>query len=168
MLDSDFGFLQRNQWTKERDMIQLNIVALTELTKLLLPGMIARKSGKILNVASTAAFQPGPLMRFITPQSLRPVFLRSDCEELKGTGVTVTALCPGPTQSGFQKQAEMENSKLFKGTLDTSASVARQGYAALQSGKRVVVTGLMNKIMAQSIRFRPCQTRFWVPSRFWS
>jgi uncharacterized protein len=151
-----FGNFSETSWPKEKDMIQLNMVTLTELTKLVLPEMVSRKSGKILNVASTAAFQPGPLMAvYYATKAYVLYFSEAIAEELRGTGVTVTALCPGPTKSGFQKLAEMENSKLVQGNTDSPETVARLGYRALMGGKRIVITGLRNKILAHSIRFMP-------------
>jgi uncharacterized protein len=151
-----FGAFHETSWAKEQAMIQLNIVALTELTKLFLPQMVTRKSGRILNVASTAAFQPGPLMSvYYATKAYVLFFSEGIAEELKGTGVTVTALCPGPTKSGFQKLAEMESSKLVKGKIDSAESVAQLGYRALMAGKRVVIAGFKNKMLAQSIKFMP-------------
>jgi len=141
-------------------MIQLNVVALTELTKLLLPPMIARGAGRVLNVASTAAFQPGPLMAvYYATKAYVLSFSEAIAEELRGTGVTVTALCPGPTKTGFQAGAAMEDSKLVRGRdIMDSKTVARIGYAAMLEGKRVVIPGAMNKVLAQSVRFLPRAT----------
>jgi hypothetical protein len=141
-------------------MIQLNVVALTHFTKLLLPAMVKRGSGRILNVASTAAFQPGPLMAvYYATKAFVLSLSEALAEELAGTGVTVTALCPGPTQSGFQAGAKMEESKLVRGkALMTSEEVARAGYHALMKGKRVVIPGFGNRVMAQSVRFLPRST----------
>jgi len=142
---------------KEIDMIQVNIVALVELTKLVLPQMVARRGGRILNVASTAAFQPGPLMAiYYASKSFVLSFSEAIAEELGGSGVTVTALCPGPTATGFAEAAKMTDRRLFTVTKPaTSESVAREGYAGMKRGKRIVVTGLRNKVMAQSIRISP-------------
>ena len=97
-------------------MIQVNIVALTELTKAFLPGMPARRSGRILNLASTAAFLPGPLMAVdYATKAYVLSFSEAIATELEGTGVTVTALCPGPTASGFQAAARLETSRLIAG-----------------------------------------------------
>lgn len=92
-------------------MVQLNVTALTELTRAYLPAMLARGHGRILNVASTAAFQPGPLMAvYYATKAYVLSFSEAVAEEVRGTGVTVTALCPGPTESGFQAGAAMEDS----------------------------------------------------------
>jgi uncharacterized protein len=155
-----FGKFTETLLEEELAMIQLNVVALTHFTKLLLPGMVARGSGRILNVASTAAFQPGPLMAVYYATKAYVLSLSEALsEELDGTGVTVTALCPGPTQSGFQAGAKMEDSKLVRGkSLMTSEEVARAGYQALLKGKRVVIPGARNRLLAQSIRFLPRST----------
>jgi short-subunit dehydrogenase len=141
----------------ELDMIQVNVSALTHLTKLYLAGMVARASGKILNVASTAAFQPGPLMAvYYATKAYVLSFSEAIAEELKGSGVTVTALCPGPTSTGFAAAADMTNSRLFKLTKPMSSmQVAQLGYHGMQRGKRVVITGFRNKLSAQSVRVTP-------------
>jgi short-subunit dehydrogenase len=130
-------------------MIQVNIVALTELTKRLLPGMVARKSGRILNLASTAAFFPGPLMAvYYASKAYVLSFSEAIATELEGTGVTVTALCPGPTASGFQATAHLEESRMIAGKrLPTARSVAEAGYEAMMAGKTVFVPGVSNKLM---------------------
>src|SRR6202162_388258 len=100
---------------RELEMIQVNIVTLTHLTKLFLPPMIKRRSGRVLNVASTAAFQPGPLMAvYYATKAYVLSFSEALSEELRNTGVTVTALCPGPTQTDFAEAAQMTNSRLFR------------------------------------------------------
>jgi short-subunit dehydrogenase len=138
-------------------MIQLNVAALTELTRRYAPGMLARGKGRVLNVASTAAFQPGPLMAvYYATKAYVLSFSEAIAEELRGTGVTVTALCPGPTASGFQAGAAMERSRLVKGRrLPSAAAVARVGYRALRRGDVVAVVGTGNKLLAASIRFTP-------------
>jgi hypothetical protein len=153
----DFGFFTETKWEKELEMINLNMTSLTSLTKLFVSDMVARKQGKILNVASTASFQPGPLMAvYYATKAYVLSFSEAIANELSGTGVTVTALCPGPTESGFQNAAAMNDSKLVKGKkLPTSQDVAEYGYKAMMSGKVVAVHGLMNKVMAQSVRYTP-------------
>ncbi len=142
---------------KELEMIQVNIVALTELTKLLLPGMVTRRSGRILNLASTAAFQPGPLMAvYYATKAYVLSFSEAIADELRDSGVTVTALCPGPTDTGFAAVASLESSRLFNMAKPmNSAAVARVGYEAMKRGKRVVIPGMRNKLLAQSIRITP-------------
>jgi hypothetical protein len=153
----DFAFFANSDWHKQEQMINLNVTALTYLTHLFLPGMVQRKFGKILNVASTAAFQPGPAMSvYFATKSFVLHFSEAIADELQGTGVTVTALCPGATESGFQSAASMEDSKLFKGKkVPSSKVVAEYGYRAMQKGKRVAIHGMMNYIMANSVRFAP-------------
>jgi short-subunit dehydrogenase len=143
--------------TREMEMIQVNIAALTYLTKLFLPAMIKRRSGRVLNVASTAAFQPGPLMAvYYATKAYVLSFSEAVAEELRHTGVTVTALCPGPTRTEFADSAEMTNSRLFTafGVAD-AADVAEYGYAAMMHGRRLAIPGIKNKIVAQANRFAP-------------
>src|SRR6185436_6905763 len=117
-----YGRFAETDAADELRMIQVNIVALTQLAKLLLPGMLARKKGRILNVASTAAFQPGPLMAvYYATKAYVLSFSEALANELQGTGVGVTALCPGPTRTGFQKRAEIERTHLVTGNLIMSA-----------------------------------------------
>lgn len=153
----DFGFFATSDWAKQEQMINLNITALTYLTRLFLPGMVQRKNGKVLNVASTAAFQPGPTMSvYYATKAYVLHFSEAIANELEGTGITVTALCPGAFESGFQAAAAMEESKLVKGKkLPTSWEIAQYGYRQMQKGTRVAIPGLMNKLMANSIRFTP-------------
>lgn len=142
---------------RELDMIQVNISALTHLTKLFLPPMIKRHSGKILNVASTAAFQPGPLMAvYYATKAYVLSFSEALSEELRNAGVTVTALCPGPTQTDFAEAAQMTNSRLFQtfGVADP-AEVAKYGFDAMMHGKRLAIPGFRNKMVAQAHRIAP-------------
>jgi short-subunit dehydrogenase len=142
---------------KELEMIQVNIVALTHLTKLFLRPMVARKSGRIMNVASTAAFAPGPLMAvYYATKAYVLSFSEAITDELSGTGVTVTTLCPGPTATGFAGVAGMESSRLFSLMKPMrSEDVARFGIRAMQHGRRVAIPGAANKLLAQSIRVSP-------------
>ena len=143
---------------RELEELQLNVVTLTHLTKKLLPGMLARRRGGVLNVASTAGFQPGPLMAvYYATKAYVISFSEALAEELSGTGVTVSVLCPGPTATGFQRRAGMEASKLFSGMLQVAdaAAVARAGYEGFRAGKRIVIPGLLNKVGVQSIRVSP-------------
>lgn len=152
-----YGFFAESDLSKELDMIQVNIGALTHLTKLFLPGMVQRKSGRILNVASTAAFFPGPIMAvYYASKGYVLSFSEAIANELKGTGVTVTALCPGPTRTGFQSNAAVGNARLFEGSqLMDAATVAKVGYQGLMRGKTVVIPGLTNQLMCLSTRFSP-------------
>jgi short-subunit dehydrogenase len=142
---------------RELEMIQVNIAALTHLTKLFLPPMIKRRSGRILNVASTAAFQPGPLMAvYYATKAYVLSFSEALSEELRNSGVTVTALCPGPTQTDFADTAEVGRSRLFNtfGIAD-AADVAKYGFDAMMNGKRLAIPGFKNKIIAQANRISP-------------
>jgi short-subunit dehydrogenase len=141
----------------ELAMIQVNIVALTEITKRLLPGMVGRKSGRILNLASTAAFFPGPLMAvYYATKAYVLSFSEAIAVELEGTGVTVTALCPGPTASGFQAAAKLGNARLIAGRrLPSARSVAEAGYDAMMAGKPVLVPGASNKLTVFAPRVMP-------------
>ena len=153
----DFGFFVESDWAKTAQMIDLNITALTHLTHLFLPDMVARKSGRVMNVASTASFQPGPLMAvYYATKSYVLFFSEAIGNELKGTGVTVTALCPGPTESGFQAAAALEDSKLVKGKkMPSSAEVAEYGYRETMRGTAVAVHGFMNNLFAFAPRLVP-------------
>jgi uncharacterized protein len=153
----DLTHFYKSNWEKTRQMIDLNIMALTHLTRLFLPSMIKAKSGKILNIASTAAFQPGPYMAvYYASKAYVLYFSEAIAEELKGTGVTVTALCPGPTNSGFQDEAGINGIKLLRLIkADRASEVAQYGYDSMIKGKSVAVYGMMNALMAFSIRFTP-------------
>ncbi len=142
------------------EMMAVNMVALTELTRLLLPGMIARKSGLVLQVASTAAYQPGPAMAvYCASKSYVLSLTEAMSEELRGTGVSITALCPGPTRTNFDKVAKIEGSAAFKpGLTMTSVAVAKFGYAALKRGQRVAIPGTNNRIGALMSKFIPRST----------
>ena len=138
------------------DMIQVNITALTSLAKLALPGMLARKRGRIMNVASTAGFQPGLLMAvYYATKAYVIMFSEAIANELKGSGVTVTCLCPGATATKFAGRAKMEESRLFKLGAMKSKDVARAGYKGMMAGKGMVVPGVLNKTIAMSVRFSP-------------
>ena len=152
-----YGPFAETSLDAEVEMIQLNITSLTELTKLLVPGMLERRAGRILNVASTASFFPGPLMAvYYATKAYVLSFSEAISNELEGTGVTVTALCPGPTVSGFQAAANLEASKLVAGkTLPSSAEVAAFGYDAMMKGTPVAVHGFANKLLVQTPRFSP-------------
>jgi hypothetical protein len=152
-----YGFFAETDLSSELQMMQLNMVALTHLTKLFLKDAIARHDGKILNVASTAAFQPGPLMAvYYATKAYVLSFSEALANELRATGVTVTVLCPGPTTSGFQATARMEQSKLVSGQRMMDAkTVAEVGYRGLMSGQTVVIPGLKNQLLAFSVRLFP-------------
>jgi len=137
--------------------IQLNVAALTHLTRLLLPPMLARGAGKVMNVASTAAFQPGPMMAvYYATKAYVLSFSEALANEVAGSGVVVSCFCPGATDTGFAKRAGTENSRLFKKLRPMNAEVvARDGYRALMAGQVVVISGVQNWLVAQSVRFAP-------------
>src|ERR1700751_2189548 len=137
--------------------ISLNITALTELTRLFLPPMVSRHSGRIMNVASTAGFQPGPLMAvYYATKAYVISFSEAVASELQHSGVTVTCFCPGATHTGFARRAGTENSRLFKQLGGMSAEkVALDGYRAVMAGRRLAISGLHNWIIAESTRFAP-------------
>lgn len=153
----DFGMFTETSWDKELQMINLNITTLTHFTKLYLQDMTKRKSGKIMNVASTAAFQSGPTMAvYYATKAYVLSFSEAVDNEVRDKGISVTTLCPGATESGFQVAAAMEESALVKGKrLPSSAEVARYGYASMIKGKTVAIHGFMNRILANSVRFLP-------------
>ncbi|HEY6338153.1 MAG TPA: SDR family oxidoreductase [Candidatus Sulfotelmatobacter sp.] len=139
------------------DQIQLNITALTRLTKLFLAPMIERRSGRIMNVASTAAFQPGPLMAvYYASKAYVLSFSEALANELRGSGITICCFCPGATNTGFAKRAGVEGSRLFKqiGAMKVE-TVARDGYRGLMAGRTLVISGKHNWLAAESVRFVP-------------
>jgi uncharacterized protein len=139
------------------DQIGLNISALTYLTRLFLPEMIARRSGRIMNVASTAGFQAGPLMAvYYASKAYVISFSEAIANELHGSGVTVTCFCPGATHTGFAKRAGIEKSRLFSKLGAMSAEkVALDGYRAVMRGRGLAISGLRNWLVTESVRFAP-------------
>ncbi|OAI45768.1 short-chain dehydrogenase [Planctomycetaceae bacterium SCGC AG-212-F19] len=138
-------------------ILQLNIVALTELTRLVVPRLLERGRGKVLNVASTAAFQPGPLMAvYYASKAYVLHFSEALADELRQTPVTVTALCPGPTATGFEERAGLGSSKLFTGrrVMDVE-TVAAAGYRGLMRGRRLVIPGMWNRLLVFGNRLTP-------------
>ena len=162
VLVNNAGFGWRGEYVKMDiadvlGMIQVNITALSHLTRLFLPGMIEQKHGKILNVASTAAFQPGPMMAtYYASKAYVLSFSEALSEELQGTGVTVTAFCPGQTATGFGLRAGFSNKKVLGGILSMdSHTVALDGYKGLMKGKPLVISGWKNWLGTQLVRFIP-------------
>lgn len=141
---------------RQLEMLQVNITSLTHLTGLLLPGMIERRHGGILNVASTAAFQPGPGMAvYYATKAYVLSFSEALAEELAGTGVTVTAVCPGPTATNFGAAANMRTLGLVKKVSMSAEAVARQGHAGYRRGKVVIINGFGNAVPAFLVRIFP-------------
>lgn len=156
---ADFGEFHKTDLAKQLEMMQVNMVALTELSHRVLPGMVARGKGKIMNVGSTGSFMPGPLMSvYYATKAFVLSVSEAWQEELKGTGVSVTALCPGPVATGFQKAAAMEGSRLLTNPMNPMMSadvVAKEGYEGLMAGKTIVIPGMMNKILAVTPKLLP-------------
>jgi len=152
-----FGEFAKLPLEEDIGMIQLNMVTLTILTKLFLGPMLERGSGRIMNVASTAGFQPGPLMAVYYATKAYVISLSEAlASELQGSGVTVTCLCPGATDTEFQKRAGTENTALFRKLRPMDAqTVARAGYRGLMSGQTLVIPGFRNRLLAESVRFGP-------------
>lgn len=141
----------------ELKMMQLNMITLTRLTRLFVLEMAGRGEGRILNTASTAAFQPGPLMAvYFATKSYVLSFSEAIHRELKGTGVTVTTLCPGPTKTKFALTAGADKASLFNNwrVLDATM-VAELGYHGLMKGKRLVIAGFINRLLVQLLRITP-------------
>ena len=152
VLVNDAGFaiqgpFHENDATTLLDMLQVNITAVTHLTRLVLPQMIQRGRGRILNISSIGAFMPGPLMAaYFASKAYVLSLSEALANELHGTGVTITALCPGPTRSKFAIRAKLTDTKAFRGHLMEPADVAQEGFEAMMKGKTVVITGLKHRM----------------------
>jgi len=157
--NAGFGLIGRfakREPERLREMIDLNIGTLTDLCRLASPGMIERSKGAILNVASTAAFQPGPNMAvYFATKAYVLSFSEALHEELKPHGVHVTCLCPGPTRTEFGEVAGFGGSGMFDRVAMDAPTVVEAGLKGLDKNKAVVVPGVANKIGAQSTRFAP-------------
>ena len=139
-----------------RSLAKLNVGSLTALTRLLLPGMRARNKGGVLNVASTAAFQPGPLMAvYYATKAYVLSFTEALAEEVVGSSLKVTCLAPGPTDTEFAAEASMTGSRLFNRGAMTADEVADAGFDGWYAGKRIVIPGARNRFMALAVRFLP-------------
>src|SRR4051794_32676066 len=152
-----YGFFAQTRIEDELEMIEVNVSALTRLTKTFLRGMLERRRGWILNVASTAAFQPGPIMAvYYATKAYVLSFTEALASEVSGTGVHVTALCPGPTRTEFQQRAGFKPIPLLKTPLVlTAADVARAGWQGMKRGQRIVVPGPANRLLVQALRVTP-------------
>ena len=151
-----YGKFANTDLHAEQKMIQLNVTSPVELTKRFLPAMIERRSGRILNVASTAAFVPGPWMSiYYATKAFLLSFSEAIDYELKPSGISVTALCPGPTESEFKVRAGSLRSRLFEAVVMDAPTVARAGYEGMIRGKTVVVPGLRNKLIPIAARLIP-------------
>ena len=150
------GSFQTTDWNIEAEMLQVNMVAATHLTKLFLPQIRARE-GKIMNVASTAAFQPGPFMSvYYASKAYLLSFSEALAEELEGSGVTVTCLCPGPVKTNFQRRAYLQGTAMVDSPLLIDVrEVARLGYEGTMRGKRLVIPGWKNRVGVELLRISP-------------
>lgn len=153
----DFGDFAKADLSKNMEMIRLNISALTQLSHFALQGMLKAGKGKIMNVASTAAFMPGPGMAvYYASKAYVLSFSEALTRELKGSGVTVTTLCPGPTETDFALSAGLGKSLMHRMLPPaTSMQVAKAGYKAMQKGKAIEIPGFMNKMSALTPSFTP-------------
>ncbi len=150
------GAFAENMAAKELDMVQVNVAALVALTRAFVPEMVRRGRGRVLNIGSTAGFQPGPFMAvYYASKAFVNSFTEALWYELKGTGVTATASCPGATATEFSAVAGSDKSRLFKMGAMSPAQVAREGYQAMLKGKPIAVHGFRNKVLAGSVRFSP-------------
>lgn len=141
---------------RELQMIELNIEALTHLTGRFLPAMVARNSGRVLNVASGAGFLPGPYMAtYYASKAFVVNFTEAIAYELRGSGVTATVLCPGPVATEFAGVAGAESSALFQAGLADAATVARSGYEAMKAGRTISVPDLKTKLNLKALRIAP-------------
>ncbi len=141
---------------REMTMVQVNVTALVQLTKLFVAPMLQRRRGYVLNVASTAAFFPGPMMSvYYATKAFVLSFSQALAEELSSSGIVVSCLCPGPTETEFASVAKVRKSKLFNATIADARQVAEFGYRAMMAGERVAVQGARNKLLVQAQRFVP-------------
>jgi short-subunit dehydrogenase len=151
-----YGTFNNTDWKRESDMLHLHVITTTHLTKLVLKGMLERGYGKILNMSSLAAFQPGPMMSlYYASKSYILSFSEAIANELIGTGVTVTALCPGQTDTSFQEVVSEGNcaDNKISFNMGCAADVAKYGYKAMHKGKTVAVPGSFNKFLSKLPRF---------------
>src|SRR5260370_5620935 len=161
ILVNDAGFGARGSVAglgvdRQLDMVEVNVAALTQLTALLLPGMLERGHGAILNVASTAAFQPDPNQAvYGATKAYVLSFTEALAEEVRGSGVRGSCLAPGPTQTGWAAQAGMLGTRLFRRGAMDAGRVARAGHDGVRQGKTLVIPGLRNRILAFSVRLSP-------------
>lgn len=153
---ANYGMFHSLPLANQLEMIQLNVTTLVALTHLFAQDMVARRSGRILNVASTAAFQPGPLMAiYYATKAFVLHFSEAIHNELSPQGITVTALCPGPTESEFQARAAMQDARMVQSGMMSSQAVAEQGYQALMRGTSSYIPGWRNRFLAFTVRLSP-------------
>lgn len=164
---STYGEFWKDDPATQSEMLQVNVVALTELSRRIVPGMVERGRGRVLNLGSVGSFGPAPMTAVYAATKAYVLSLSlAMADELKGTGVTVTCLCPGPTETGFQARAEMADSALIRGKkLPTAREVAEDGYRAMMRGRPYVVTGASSKLFAFGSRFLPRSTLAGIAAR---
>lgn len=150
------GAVAKLSWERQMAMLQVNVSSLSSLTRLLVPSMIERDRGGVLNVASTAAFLPGPYLAvYYASKAYVLSFTEALAEELNGTNVTVTCLAPGPAATGFGAESGMDDTLLFKVSVLDAKEVAQAGYQGFRCGKVLVIPGLLNKLVPLSVRLTP-------------
>lgn len=150
------GPFAENDASREFEMVEVNVTALVKLTRLLLPGMLARRSGRILNLGSTAGFQPGPYMAvYYASKAFVSSFSEALWFELRGSGVTVTVSCPGPVATEFASIAGNDRARLFGARVASPERIAREAYRAMLEGRPMIVHGLRYKLMRQLVRLSP-------------
>ena len=141
---------------RQLQMMTLNMTSLVALTRLLTPSMVQRRHGGVINVASTAGFQPGPLMAvYYATKAFVVSFTEAISDELKDSGVVVTCLAPGPTSTGFAAEAGVTHARLFQGDVMSAEEVARIGYDGWQHGKSLVIAGAQNRRRYWLVRILP-------------
>jgi len=161
-----FGLFTETDWERETEMINLHVLATTQLTKLFLKEMIKRNYGNIMNTSSLAAFLPGPLMAvYYASKAYLLSFTQAIANEVKGTGVSITVLCPGLTKTNFQKTVGGDKAKI-KWTWTTPDKVAQYGYKAMQKGKVVAIPGFVNLTVAKLSRIVPGSISAKIVRRF--
>ena len=159
-----FGEFAKSSLETDLEMMYLNMQSLTILTKLFLTQFLIKKRGKILNIASTAAFQPGPLMAvYYATKAYVLSFSEAVANEIEGTKVSLTVLCPGPTKSSFQKTAHMDK-KVYDKAMDVK-KVAKAAYDGLMKRKVVVIPGIQNRISSFLVHLLPRKILFWIVKR---
>lgn len=151
----------------ELDMLQVNVMALVQLTREFLPAMITRRRGRVMNLASTAAFAPGPFMAgYYASKAFVLSFSQAVNAELRGSGVTMTAVCPGPTATNFAKRAGVTDSPLFRRGVMSADDVADAAVNGMMAGKAVVIPGVRNKLLSLGSRLAPRQMLVGMTRRF--
>jgi short-subunit dehydrogenase len=151
-----YGPFAETDVASQLEMVRVNVLTVTHLTRLFLPSMVERAEGRILNLASMAAFVPGPLMAvYYSTKAYVLSFSEALSEELRGSGVTVTAFCPGPTATEFQTRARLHRSGLLRIARMEVGPIAEAGYRAMMKGETVAVPGILNKVVTVLIRMAP-------------